>query len=461
MTIRGLAPIAASVLVVAMVSVSVRIVRWNRPPLPQEEIDPQYRQFMQMTVDGRREEALDLGGSLLAALRRDEPANPLLEALEKRLEAAEQVRDLVTSGIRGSQPALLEGIPGMEDLGLPPPASAEPSTLAPLLPSAREVYWTRLQVFSEEPASGSLSAQEVAFCRQYYDLRMQELATVVGHHVVAVDPNSSEDVCYALVLPLLHLQGRDDDWRQAEALLTLFSPAMLDVLSRFSLLQIERPQAAAALAQYRAQAKGEDFSPTSWAVAAADTCTAHHRPDLTERLLSMILTRVTDREATARLRLKIAESYARCEDCEKAARVCESILSDLPDVSVYGRITTLRLGYLAREEQAERVVLESQCALEDSRCEPHWAQILYLRWWALRRMERREEAAQVAEALLERYPENALTAPILLERATDALARSEYSESRRLLTRLVDGFPGSESAKRADDMLNRLKRIGE
>jgi tetratricopeptide (TPR) repeat protein len=279
----------------------------------------------------------------------------------------------------------------------------------------------------------------------------------IGRQVLMSDPNSSENACYALVLPLLHLHGRGDDWEQAELLLALFSPAMLDVLSRFALLQVERPEAAMAVAQYMAEATDKEFSPVQWALDAAEACVADHRPDLAERLLRTTVSRTEDRDSAAKLRLKIAEGYAQCGDHETAAQICERIVVDLPDTSLYGRIKAMRLGYLAREDKIEQVIAETGVALQEPGCKSHLPQILYLRWWALRKANRLEEALEIARVLVERCPTNPCVAPVLLARATDALARQEYDACRELLTRLTEDFPETESARRAADILSRLK----
>jgi tetratricopeptide (TPR) repeat protein len=457
MTARRLAPVAVLILILVLIPASIQTVRWSRQSSPQEDVDPEYERFMQMAHENKRAEALELGDSLFKALLEEKPENPALVLLAKRLSVAEQIRALVTTGVRPSQRELLEGIPGMADLGLPPPASADRAAPASFLPPARKVYWTRVEAFTDKPVSEGLSTPQTAFCDRYYDLRMQDLIMEVGRQVVMTDPNCSENVCHALVLPLLHLHGRDDDWEQMEPLLALFSPEMLDVLSRFVLLQIERCQAATAVAAYRARAMNKRFSPARWALDAADACVADRRPDLAEQLLRMVAATAGDRDSVAQLQLRAAESYARCGDQDTAAQICERILADLPDISFYGRIKAMRLGYLAREDRVEQVIVETRSALQDPRCESYVAQVLYLRWWALRKTDRLEEAAQIAQRLLEQYPDSPCAAPVLLERATDALAHQEYDRCRELLTRLARDFAGSESAARARDILARLE----
>ena len=282
----------------------------------------------------------------------------------------------------------------------------------------------------------------------------------IGRQVTIADPNSSENACYAVVLPLLYLYGRDHTWGQVQSLLALFSPANLDMLSRFCLLQAERPQAAMALARYKAEAMGREFSPTMWASDVVNVCVTSHRPDLSEKLLCVVVADMRDRDAIVELRLKVANGYARCGDYGMAAQACERIIEDSPDTSLYGRAKAMYIGYLAGEDETDRVIAETESVLQDSRCRSYLAQMLYLRWWALNKVKKYEEAAQIAQQLTEQHGGHPCVAPVLLERATDALSRQEYGRCFELLTRLIGDFPATESAKRAAGILNRLRGSG-
>jgi tetratricopeptide (TPR) repeat protein len=169
---------------------------------------------------------------------------------------------------------------------------------------------------------------------------------------------------------------------------------------------------------------------------------------------------VNDRDASARLRLKIANAYARCGDYAEAARTSEGILVDLPRVSLYGKVMATHLGYLAKDDNVEQVVAATGPVLDDSRCGPYLGQILYLRWWALRKTNRPDEAAGIAQRLLDQHPDDSCVGPILLERAMDALTRQEYERCHELLTRLTRDLAGTESAKRGLDILRRLQNSG-
>jgi tetratricopeptide (TPR) repeat protein len=271
------------------------------------------------------------------------------------------------------------------------------------------------------------------------------------------DPNSSEYSCYALVLPLVYLCSRDNSWDQIESFFALFSPNQLEVMRRFSLLQAERPQISARIAQYQAKIMGKDFSLALWALDAADVCVADHRPDLARLSLQIALDDTKDRSKIAELRLKIAEGYARCGDYKTAIQMCRQVADDLPNTPFYGKTMATCFGYLAKEAKADQIVKETEFALSDVRCKSYLPQILYLRWWALCKVDKRDEAVRVAKLLIEQHSGNPCLAPVLLERATDAMARQQYDQCRELLTKLMKDFPGTESAKRAEKILARFK----
>jgi tetratricopeptide (TPR) repeat protein len=443
--------------IVIAASVITTVVLRPRPSGPEEMMDPNYQRFTQLVAEDRETEVMGLGNSLFQALLRKKLDDSGLALLAKKLEAAWKIEDLLADRIRPNQAAILDGIAAMNDLGLPAPTSGNAGGEEVLLPSARELYWTHLGPFRDEPVFERLTKQEAAFCRQYYELRMQDAIVGIGHQVIIANPESSELACHAMVLPLLYLHGRDDAWDQVESLLALLRPEVLDSLAKFILLQVERAEASMAVSRYRAMALGEEFSPVSWACDAADACVTNHRPDLADKLLRDVAAEMKDRDETTRLHLRIAEGYAQCGDYAVASQVCEETLADLPNASLYGRTVAIHLGYLAKDGDAEQVVARTASTLEDPRCKPHLAQILYLRWWALCKTNRSQEAVQIAQRLLEQYPRNPCVAPVLLERATDALAHQEYHQCRELLTRLTNDFANTESARRARDILARLK----
>ncbi len=420
--------------------------------------DTEYESFLRLVKDNRNTEALDLGGRLVRLAAAQNPDAAAFALVAQRLDAAQQIGTQVARVCKPSQTLLLDGLAGIDGPKPASPAAQGQDRFAVLPPSARELYWTHWSVFTHALVLDDLPAQQAAFLSRYYDLQMQESILKIGRQVIVVEPNPSEDACYAIVLPLLYLHGRDNAWDQMGSFLALFSPLQLDLLWRFSALQAERPQASIQIASYRARAAGQEFSLAAWAADAVDLGLVNHRPDLAQKFLHVARDGVKDPNQSAELWLKVAEGYTRCGDYAAAAQVCKQTADDLPDSPLYGKITAIYLGYLAREGAVDRLITEAESALRDARCEPHVPRILYLRWWALCQVNRHDEAARLAQQLMERHSSHPCVAPVLLERATDALARRQYDRCRELLTRLMKDFPDSECAKPAGDLLATLPK---
>ncbi len=282
MTTQRVALLCAMFVIVIPAAAVTAIVLWSRHCSTGETVDSPYRQFTEWIAAGRNTEAMELGGSLFHALLQEKPNDAALALLARELDIAGQIRTAVADRAQPAPTVLLDEIAGMENLGPPAPTIRNKAGEKGLLPPARDLYWTHLGTFAAERASGRPRTPQTKFCERYYELSMQNHILEIGRHVLVTDPNSSESLCDAVVLPLLSLHGRDGDWDQMESFLSLFRPEMLDLLSTFALLQADRPQAAMAIARYRARVAGEAFSPTAWAFGAADACVVDHRPDLAD-----------------------------------------------------------------------------------------------------------------------------------------------------------------------------------
>ena len=59
--------------------------------------------------------------------------------------------------------------------------------------------------------------------------------------------------------------------------------------------------------------------------------------------------------------------------------------------------------------------------------------------------------------LLNEYRADPMVAPILLSRASNALARQDYGQARTTLADLVERFPQTKAATQAQRMLDKLR----
>jgi hypothetical protein len=259
-----------------------------------------------------------------------------------------------------------------------------------------------------------------------------------------------------LVLPLLYMPDNDPRWESMYFLFEMMGADTLDTLSDFCFLRVERPKTAIAIAKYKAKLKGEDFSPADWSLAASTKCTEDNQPHIAEKLLLAAIEDINDKDRIIELRLKIAENYGKCGDNAIATRKCEQIAKDFPDSSLYGKVMFSYFAHLSKQSEVEKILAEVDSALEAPQCQEYLPQLMYIKWWALRKTNQQTPANQIGEQLIEKYGHNKCIAPVLLANATDALSNQQYELCHRLLLQLTRNFPQTNSARQAQEILTRL-----
>lgn len=386
------------------------------------------------------------------------PGHEGLIQFHKRLETARRLAEVVLSGLEMEQSGALAQLTD-PDLIAAPVVSGAQKDPSEVTPSAEQLYWTCLPTFSAEPNLQGLKIEETRFVHRYYDFEMQALVEQIcgeAAKTVLFQPEAGNLSCYAVVLPLLHMPEADRGWQSCDALFGVFGPKTLQAMSDFCLLSVERPRTALAISRYRARAAGTDFPLVAWVMEASEKCVDNHRPDLAERLLNVVVESLTDEHSVVELRLKIVEGYSRCGDYGKAATECAKVAEDFPHSPMYGRIMCLFLTQLAKQEKAEELLAGVDEVLQRRDYEAYRPQLMYLKWWALRKTNQHAAAGKVGQMLVKGYPQAECTAPVLLAEAADLLASQQYDECRRLLYRLVDDFPRTHSAVRAQKILGHL-----
>lgn len=229
-----------------------------------------------------------------------------------------------------------------------------------------------------------------------------------------------------------------------------------DAMSDFCLLRVERPKTAVAIAKYKTQSEGQSFSLVDWSLSASTRCVENHRPDLAEKLLSAAINDINDRAKIVELRLKIAENYGECGENARAVKECRQIAEAFPDNLLYGKVMSSYFAYLARQSKVQEILAEIDSALGSPQCQRYLPQLVYLKWWALRKTNQQILANKIGEQLIKDYGSNLCIAPVLLAHATDALSNQRYDQCRKLLVQLTRNFPRTNSANQARKILSRL-----
>jgi len=449
-----------SLIIIIAILVSVHLSQ-NKHCCAQVKCNTSYLEYEQLTQDKHKASAMRVGHDLFQSLASKYPENAGLHDLQKRLEAAYNLVELITQSLESRRKKILVDISDLDILPELPPVRVDEEESAHLLPSAEHLYFTNLPSFSHKLRIQEVPATEAKFLSKYYDLRMQSWIEKVVDITARASVTASESSAlshYSFVLPLLYLSEDNSAWNEPDFLLPIIGIDNLDTMSDFCLLRVERPRTALAIAKYKAKSEGSSFSLLDWSLAASGRCVENNRPDIAEKLLSAAIDSLSDNDKVAELRLKIAENYGKCGDDVRAAKLCAQIAKDFPNNSLYGKVMCSYFAYLTRQSKAQEILAEIDSALESQQCQRHLSQLMYLKWWALRKTDQQHLANQIGEQLISNYAENPCVAPVLLAQATDALSNQRYDRCRKLLVQLTKNFPQTNSAKQAEKILTRLDK---
>lgn len=446
------------IIVLMLISISSRQSRYCNA---QVEQDNSYLEFEQLVQNEQTVKAIEIGEVLFSGLITKYPKNINLQDLQERLKVASDLTKLIIQGLESRQKEILTNMTKSDVLSNLTPLVKREEGITYLLPPSEQFYWTNLEFFSSEPKILGIPTEESKFLRQYYDLRMQnwieQVANITTQLVIA-NPESSDLYPYSLVLPLLYIPESVSSWENLHCLFAIMKPINLDVLVDFCLLRVERPEAAISIAKYQAKSTGRTFSIINWAPAVSTKCVQNHRPDIAEKLLRTAINNISDESKITKLRLKVAEGYAKCGDNMNAAKECWQIVKDFPNTPLYGEVMYSYFAYLAWSLEAKKVLAEIDLILSIPRCRRYRPQLMYIKRWALRKTDQQDLANRISESLIGEYPEHPIVAPVLFVHAINSLSSKRYNQCQELLVKLMRDFPQTNWASLAQRMLSRLNR---
>ena len=84
-------------------------------------------------------------------------------------------------------------------------------------------------------------------------------------------------------------------------------------------------------------------------------------------------------------------------------------------------------------------------------------QILYIRWAAQHQLDKSDDAMATQRQFLDRYPNHVLAADMHFSDAMNELASADYRDAKLQLKSICDRYPTAEVAKKAADILRRLR----
>ena len=326
---------------------------------------------------------------------------------------------------------------------------------------AKSFYETSARLFARPIKLDKLTDEEKSFLVQYYNLKLRALTGTIakaGQALAIAEPRFKGTHDYVLVLPLLHVPEKRPistnvlpQWMR--------KPAELDIFSDSCLLHFGLPFHAMSFAQKAAQSRNNPFSEPDFYRLAAKKCgtsRAHIAADCLQRAINCV--KAEDPDEAIALQFETVRLWLDSKNYSLAAGEAHKIFEGSPNHKESGRAIWLYYYALSRGNNISQILTGIDEALNDRRCTPYKAKLMYIKWWALRRT--RDQIARVAaleHELLRLYGNDPMVAPILLSRATDSLASQDYAGALESLTALVRKFPSTKAAIQANKMLDKLK----
>ncbi|MGE5612385.1 MAG: hypothetical protein ACM359_24270 [Bacillota bacterium] len=393
----------------------------------------------------------------------EQARDPALNRFQERLKEIDAVAEMLLAHLRALEASSLDRM--LSDRSQPAKTSSAKSSM-----SASEIYLEYAADFATGLPRPAMSDAAMQSLLSYYAASLIASRDYVARRcrsLVAADGVRSKDALQlAAVLPFL--QVSDENWAAGDiaALPAWMQEASaLEVLENFA-LSVRRPVTAYEFANWRkpvAERSPRQVALPAYLRAAAERLLEGREYHAALHCLktAIDLAEKEDRAgAVTWLRIRRAEVLATVGYSNMAAAEIQQLLEKYPNSDSYSRAAMLRLKYLYESDQFPAAGDEAAKYCSDPRVKPHLAQVLYIRWLALRRLNRLEEAKSVQNAFLEQFPNHPLGADMVFASAMAALARSDYPETLRLLDLIEYRYPTAKLLPRVKELQQRLQPSG-
>lgn len=161
-------------------------------------------------------------------------------------------------------------------------------------------------------------------------------------------------------------------------------------------------------------------------------------------------------EMAISLRFRLAEAYVIYGHCPLAADEMKEILTLYRQCPQYPKAALLRLKYLYEGELFAKVLEEVQALQSDQAAFACRPQITYIWWVTCRREGKTEDAARIQNSFISDYPDHPLCADMHFASAMNCLAGGDYSGASSFLAKILDKFPTSPVAKKAQEVQTKI-----
>lgn len=406
---------------------------------------------------GDDSEALSIGESLFAKLKKKYAGDAGFMAYKSKLDAAEFLAKRMQQQLKTATKKQMFSF--ADELFSNDSGGAQRLLLS--IAPAKQFYDTSAKLFSRPVRIENLTDKEKSFLAQYYNMNLRVYTSETakaGQALAVAEPGFKGTHDYVLVLPLLHVSG--DRSVNIDVLPHwMRKPDELNIFADSCLLHFGFPFHAMSLAKKSAQIRNTSFSELDYYRSAAKQCgvsLSHIAADCLSRAIELAKDKESDMSVT--LQFELVQLWQDSKNYALAAGQAKKIFRDHPKHKEAGKAVWLYYYSLSRNNNISEILVDIDRALSDEQCQAYKAKLMYVKWWALRRT--RDQAARTAALeyeLLKLYGNDPMVAPILLSRATDFMAKQDYAGAYETITELVQKFPSTRSAIEAKKMLVKIK----
>jgi len=417
--------------------------------------DYSYSTFNKALEAGNEEEISKIGQSLLSRLTQAREGEKGLKVYKSKITAAEYLANQMISQLkRATRERMI--FTGKELL-------MEKKSRKVMVIPAKEYYQAASKVFSLPIPTDAFSKEEKIFLVRYYNFLLRKLTANIGKAGMALamaDPEFKGTYDYILVLPLLHT-ARQKPINVEVLPKWLYQPEQLGILSDSCLLHYGLPCQAMHLSKRVSEMMKKGFSEKEYYEQAALKCEKVDDRIAVECLtLAIGCVPAKDRKAILALEYRIFQQWWDGGNYLMATTQAKRIMQQYSDLDESVKAVEQYYTGLANSGNADGILVDIDNAINSPRYKQYKPQLLFVKWWALRR--KRDQTARLAateEVLLKQYGESAIVAPVLFSRAMDYLSNQEYDSAQQILNKIVTKFPASKSAEQATRIMERLKSV--
>ena len=401
--------------------------------------------------------ALSAGGSIFEQMGRKYRGDAGFNALKSKLTAADFLAKQMESQLKN---ATGRQILSVSDEIFDKGKNVRQGKSLMVAP-AKSFYDTSAVLFSKPLKIDGTGDDEKTFLGKYYDLKLRVMTSSIakaGQALAIAEPSFKGTHDYVLVLPLLHASDKKS-FDISILPLWMRQPEQLDVFSDLCLLHFGLPFHAMMMAGKASAARQEKFSELEFYRTAARKCGTSHVNTAVDCML-MAINCVPDKnpDMVINLQFEIVQLWLDSKNNALAAGQASQISDAFPNHERAGKAIWLYYYALSRDNNAEEILANIDTAITDKRCESYKANLMYIKWWALRRQRNETAKTEALEyELLTQYGNNPMVAPIMLSRCMDLLAKQDYNGTYAQLNELLEKFPSTDAAVQAKKMSDKLK----